>query len=67
MEKLRVPDIDFYQLKVSYETLVIDDATHPAERLSDERLLVSRPVSLIHRQDLEGRLLDTYEQEDETA
>ena len=66
MEKLRVPDIDFYQLKVGYETLVIDDATHPAERLSDERLLVSRPVSLIHRQDLEGRLLDTYEQEDET-
>ena len=66
MEKLRVPDIKFYQLKVSYESLVIDDATHPAERLSDERLFVSRPVSLIHRQDLEGRLLDTYEQEDET-
>ena len=29
----RVPPIDFYQLRVSYHTLVVDDAPHTAERL----------------------------------
>ena len=67
MEKLHVPDIDFYQLKVSYETLVVDEDNHPDQRLRDPRLLAPKAMALIHRQDLAGKLLDSYEQEAEAT
>lgn len=63
MERMQVPPIDFYQLKVSYETLIIDDANDPAKRLRDENLLVQSDMALVHQQDMEGRLLSVYEQE----
>ena len=63
MERLHVPKIDFYQLKVSYETLIIDEAYNPARRLQSEDILALADISLIHQQDLEGNLIASVEQE----
>ena len=63
MDYLQVPPIDFYQLKVSYETLTVDDATPPAERLRDKQILSLSDVTLIHQQDMEGRIVSIYGQE----
>lgn len=63
MERMQVPKIDFYQLKVSYETLIIDDANDPAKRLQSENILAQADISLIHQQDMEGNLIASVEQE----
>jgi hypothetical protein len=63
MERMQVPPIDFYQLKVSYETLIVDEANNPAERLKDDDVLTQATTALIHQQNMEGKLLATYEQE----
>ena len=63
MERLQVPAIDFYQLKVSYETLIIDDANNPAERLRNKDILTLADISLIHQQDMEGKLIASIEHE----
>lgn len=63
MLKMQVPPIDFYQLKVSYETLIVDEANNPADRLKDDKVLVQANMALIHQQNMEGKLLATYEQE----
>lgn len=63
MELMQVPPIDFYQLKVSYETLVIDDASNPAQRLHQENIFVKAETTLIHQQDMEGHLIKSSEQE----
>lgn len=63
MERMQVPPIKFYQLKVSYEALIVDEANDPTKRLSEENVLVKSDISLIHQQDLEGKLLALYEQE----
>ncbi len=63
MEKMQVPPIDFYQLKVSYETLIVDEANKPAKRLQDDEVLAQADMTLIHQQDMEGKLIATYEQE----
>ena len=63
MEHMQVPEIDFYQLKVSYETLIIDDAKNPALRLQNEDILALADISLIHQQDMEGNLIASVEQE----
>ena len=64
MERMQVPPIDFYQLKVSYETMIVDEANDPAKRLQEEKMLAQANMALIHQQDLEGKLLATYEQKD---
>ena len=63
MEHMQVPAIDFYQLKVSYETLIIDKTNNPAQRLQDEKILALSAISLIHQQDIEGNLIASVEQE----
>lgn len=63
IEHMQVPPIDFYQLKVNYETLVIDETNEPAQRLKDSSLLSEADVSLIHQQDMEGNLLISFQQE----
>ena len=65
MEYMQVPTIDFYQLKVSYETLIIDDANDPAQRLQSEDILALADISLIHQQDMEGNLIATNEQKND--
>lgn len=63
MEHMQVPAIDFYQLKVSYETLIVDETNNPAQRLQDEKILSLSDISLIHQQDMEGNLIASVEQE----
>ncbi len=63
MERQKVPPIDFYQLKVSYETLVIDEANHPFLRLQEDTVLARADIRLVHQQDMEGQILETHEQE----
>ena len=63
MEKMQVPPIEFYQLKVNYETLIIDEASNPAQRLSEENILAKADITLIHQQDMEGKLIHSYQQQ----
>ena len=63
MERVQVPPIDFFQLKVSYETLVIDEHNDPHTRLQNENIFIEKPMALVHQQDMEGKLVATYEQE----
>lgn len=54
MDFLKVPPIDFYQLKVNYETLIVDEANDPAARLADEKTLATASKTLVHQQNLAG-------------
>gem|GEM_PF-68002 len=63
MDRMNVPPIDFYQLKVNYHELVVDEANNPSERLQDPQLLTKATTTLIHQQDLEGNTLKVYIQE----
>lgn len=62
IEKLQVPPIDFYQLKVSYETLMVEENINVSERLQNESLLCQTASSLIHQQDMEGNIIGHYEE-----
>lgn len=59
MEKQKVPPIDFYQLKVSYQTLITEEP-RTAEKLNDKNIFAESDVTLIHRQDLSGETLGHY-------
>ena len=66
MVQQNVPPVDFYQLKVSYETLTIDETNDVTQRLQSPSVIVSQqPQSLIYQQDFAGRQLGTYAQENE--
>lgn len=60
MDKLKVPPIDFYQLKVSYQTLITEEHPHTAQKLADESIFTEADVALIHKQDLAGKNLGHY-------
>ncbi|MBM6890270.1 DEAD/DEAH box helicase family protein [Bacteroides caecigallinarum] len=62
---LKIPPIDFYQLKVSYQTLTTEEYPHTDEKLTDEKILTEADVALIHRQDLSGNILGHYMAETE--
>ncbi len=57
MEHLKVPPIDFFQLKVSYQTLVIDERSDARQNLEDKTLLQKANLAIIEEQDLEGNIL----------
>mgnify|MGYP002671963810 FL=1 len=61
MEKQQVPPIDFFQLKVEYETQVIEEQPDTATLLADENLKQKANRSLVYVQDFEGNMLD-YEE-----
>lgn len=65
MDKMKVPPIDFYQLKVSYQTLIVEDDFDISMRLQDEALLQKSAMGLIHQQDMEGRVIGLSEEEKE--
>ena len=67
MERMQVPPIDFYQLKVNYETLIIDEANDPHARLQDEAIIVKAAPSLAHQQDMEGKHIASFELETNDA
>lgn len=56
MEKLRVPPIDFFQLKVSYQTLVLEDELNTAKELQREDLYSISDLQLIQQQNLKGEI-----------
>ncbi len=65
IDKMKVPPIDFYQLKVSYQTLIVEGDFDISMRLQDEALLRKSAMSLIHQQDMEGRIIGLSEEEQE--
>ncbi|MBV8040489.1 DEAD/DEAH box helicase family protein [Bacteroides sp. AN502] len=60
MDKLKVPPIDFYQLKVSYQTLITEEHPHTTQKLADDSIFTEADVALIHKQDLAGKDLGHY-------
>lgn len=60
MQKLNVPPVDFYQLKVSYQTLITENSPHTKEKLADEKIFAEAEATLVHRQDLSGEALGHY-------
>ncbi len=67
MERMQVPPIDFYQLKVGYETLIVDESNDPHARLQDEAIIVKAAPSLAHQQDMEGKHIASFELETNDA
>ena len=67
MEKLRVPPIDFYQLKVSYQMLIVENQPRTSDRLQQEDLLEKADETLIHLQDLSGEETGIYAEEREVG
>ena len=65
MEKMQVPPIDFYQLKVSYQTLIVEEGLNVSYRLKDDSLLKKSVMNLIHQQDMEGNIIGHSEEEQE--
>ena len=63
MEKLRVPPIDFFQLKVSYLTLVLEEKLNTTKELQKEDVCPISDSLLISEQNLRGEIKDkTIEQ-----
>lgn len=67
MDRLKVPPIDFYQLKVSYQTLITEEHPHTAQKLADDSIFTEADVALIHKQDLAGKNLGYYLAETEAG
>lgn len=67
MDRLKVPPIDFYQLKVSYQTLITEEHPHTAQKLANECIFTEADVALIHKQDLSGKNLGHYMAKTETG
>lgn len=59
MEVQKVPPIQFYQLKVTYNTLTTEESPDTQRRL-EEDCLVERSSTLVSVQDLEGNITQTY-------
>lgn len=58
MDKMQVPPIDFYQLKVEYETQIVEEQPDTAARLSDPELVVKADESIAFVQDFAGNSID---------
>ena len=54
-----VPPIDFYQLKIHYNTLIIEEEADISERLDAEQILAASLMEEVvtHEQDLQGRVV----------
>lgn len=58
MKKLHVPPIDFFQLKVSYLTLVLEEKLNTAKELQRNDLYSISNLQLIKQQNLKGEIED---------
>jgi len=58
MDKMQVPPIDFYQLKVEYETQIVEEQPDTAARLAEPGLLVKADESIAFVQDFAGNSID---------
>ena len=61
MDKMQVPPIDFYQLKVEYEIQIVEEQPDTTERFTDLDLLKKADASMATVQDLTGKIVD-YQQ-----
>lgn len=61
MDKQQVPPIDFFQLKVEYETQMIEEQPDVATRLLDSELKKKADEQLVCVQDFEGKILNCEE------
>lgn len=61
MDKMQVPPIDFYQLKVEYEIQIVEEQPDTTERFTDLDLLKKADASIATVQDLTGKIVD-YQQ-----
>ena len=54
-----VPPIDFYQLKIHYNTLIVEEDANPTERLNAEQILAASLMEEVvtHEQDLQGHVV----------
>lgn len=66
IEKLKVPPIDFYQLKVSYETLIVEERNDVRARLQKPDVLVKNEMQIGHEQDMTGEETGHFEIENNT-
>lgn len=55
MERLGVPPIDFFQLKVSYQTLVLEEGLDTAKALQSDDVYSASDAQLIREIDLRGK------------
>lgn len=60
MDRMKVPAVDYYQLRVSYQTIVPENQPGISERLGMKDLLVRSGEVLIHRQDFSGAETGIY-------
>lgn len=60
MKKLHVPPIDFFQLKVSYLTLVLEEKLNTAKELQRNDLYSISDLQLIRQQNLKGEIEDKF-------
>ena len=65
MDRQQVPPIDFFQLKVEYETQMVEEQPDIAARLAAPELRRMADVALVYVQDFEGNTLDCEELESE--
>ena len=56
MKKLRVPPIDFFQLKVSYLTLLLEEEPNTPKELQRDDILSTSDLQLISQQNLKGEI-----------
>lgn len=61
MDKMQVPPIDFYQLKVEYDIQIVEEQPDTTERFTDLDLLKKADASMATVQDLTGKIVD-YQQ-----
>ena len=59
MEVQKVPPIDFYQLKVVYNTLMIEETPDTKNRLQT-KCIEKNSHTLVNVQDLSGKIVNTY-------
>ena len=60
METLNVPPVEFYQLKISYSSVPVEENFDIHVNLAPDKIIVMRDENLIHSQDIRGRKLGTY-------
>ncbi len=58
MDVLKLPEISFHQFRISYGSEVVENQADTQARLESPSILVSSDASLVHEQDLTGKILN---------
>ncbi len=60
-QHLRLPSVDFYQLKISYETLVVEQNHDTAVKLSSDNIVSENDSKIVTELDFNGKIVDYSE------